>query len=290
MKKKNANIKKGLILVTIGIVGIMAFAGCGKKKKLHYGDTEGVVSGNITFNDDKADFKLDNVIAPVGTDIDYTSAITTSGEGEDYSMEVNATNVKYDKPGTYTAHYTVKSGSNTYTDSIKVTITDKNNSTDDLSYDKGSENLNVSDNQGNNAGVNSGSSNNQGGNSNSNNNSNPINQGGNGSSPSGGTDNSGNGSGNNEQNNPTQETGKKVLITNGESITYEKKDIPNAVIELLSGDVVTISCSTNKYIVSTRTEETQTQKNGKNYKVTKLIVKFNTGNEQTLETIEKRID
>ena len=278
MKKKNMEIKKGLILAVIGVMTIVTFVGCGKKKKLHYGDTEGVVSGNITFNDDKAEFKLDNVIAPAGTDIDYTSAIVTSGESDDYSMEVNASNVKYDKPGTYTAHYTVKSGNNTYTDSIKVTITDNNSSSDDLNNSGDSNNTGGSDNQG--------------GSGNSNNNSNPVNQGGDGNNPPAGTGNTGNGngSGNEGQNNPTQETSKKVLITNGESITYENKNIPNAVIELLSGDVVTISCSTNKYIVSTRTEETQTQKNGNNYKVTKLIVTFNTGREQTLETIEKRID
>lgn len=278
MKKKNMEIKKGLILAVIGVMAVVTFVGCGKKKKLNYGDTEGVVSGNITFNDDKAEFKLDNVIAPAGTDIDYTSAIVTSGESDDYSMEVNASNVKYDKPGTYTAHYTVKSGNNTYTDSIKVTITDNNSSSDDLNNSGDSNNTGGSDNQG--------------GSGNSNNNSNPVNQGGDGNNPPAGTGNTGNGngSGNEGQNNPTQETSKKVLITNGESITYENKNIPNAVIELLSGDVVTISCSTNKYIVSTRTEETQTQKNGHNYKVTKLIVTFNTGREQTLETIEKRID
>lgn len=285
MKKKSIEIKKGLILAAVSVMAIMAFCSCGKKKKLYYGDTEGVVSGNITLNDKGADFKLDNVIAPAGTDIDYTSAIVTSGEGEDYSVEVNASNVKYDKPGTYTAHYKVKSGNNTYTDSIKVTITDNKNSSDDSNVVNNP--VNAGDNS-NNAGNNSGSSNNLGG---SDNNS-SINQGGSSNNPSGEQNNSGNGSGNGNQepNNPTQTTGKKVLTTNGETVTYEKKNIPNAVIELLSGDVVTISCSTTKYIVSTRTEETQTQRNGHNYKVTKLIVTFNTGKEQTLETIEKRID
>lgn len=274
MKKKNLQIKKGLILAAVSVMAIMAFCSCGKKKKLNYGDTKGVVSGNITLNENGADFKLDNVIAPAGTDIDYTSAIVTSGEGDDYSVEVNASNVKYDKPGTYTAQYKVKSGNNTYTDSIKVTITDNKNSSGDVSNSDGS-NANAGDNS-----------------ENSGNNDNPVNQGGNSNPPSGGNNNSGNGGGNANQgqNPPTETTGKKVLITNGETVTYEKKEIPNAVIELLSGDVVTISCSTSKYIVSTRTEETQAQRNGHNYKVTKLIVTFNTGKEQTLETIEKRID
>lgn len=289
MKKKKLQIKKGLILAAVSVMAIMAFCSCGKKKKLNYGDTKGVVSGNITLNENGADFKLDNVIAPAGTDIDYTSAIVTSGEGDDYSVEVNASNVKYDKPGTYTAQYKVKSGNNTYTDSIKVTITDNKNSSGDISNaDVSNNNANVGDN----FGGSDNSGNNSGGSGNSGNNDNPVNQGGNSNPPSGGNNNSGNGGGNANQgqNPPTETTGKKVLITNGETVTYEKKDIPNAVIELLSGDVVTISCSTSKYIVSTRTEETQAQRNGHNYKVTKLIVTFNTGKEQTLETIEKRID
>ncbi len=245
---------------------IVMAAGCGKKKKISYGDTTGVVSGSIDFTDSGAELNLNNVIAAVGSDIDYTSAIKTSGDAGDYSMEVNASNVKYDKPGTYTANYTVTAGDNTYTDSIKVTISeDADGGANEVSQDNGSvsDGSGLADNGGNNA------SSNEGGSSNTSN----------------GGDNS------SEQNgNAAQPTTSKTLITDGSTNSYGTAKIPNAVIELMSGDVVTISCSTQKYIVATRTDESQTEKNGHNYKVTKLIVVFNTGAEQTLETVEKKID
>jgi hypothetical protein len=267
-----------IAFMAVCIMIAMSTTGCGKKKKLTYGDTEGVVSGNITFDEDGATFNLDNVIASAGTDIDYTSGIITSGETEDYSLEVNASNVKYDKVGTYTASYTVKSGDNTYTDSIKVTITDENIDNDgdnNRSYE--GENGAVQSDEGKSEAVQNGSSQNDGS---SQNNSSQSTASQNGNSQNSGTQNN---AGQNENNS------QRVLIT-GESITYKNKNIPNAVIELLSGDVVTISCSTDKYIVSTRTDESQVTKSGHNYKVTKLIVTFNTGKEQTLETIEKRMD
>lgn len=259
------NYKKTFVLIAIGTVMLMTMISCGKKKKLTYGDTEGVVSGSITFNDEGAKFELENVKAPAGTDIDYTSGIITSGEEEDYSVEVNASNVRYDKPGTYTANYTVKSGNRTYTDNIKVTITDNANSSNENNYsdveESGGDYLEQTNGQQNEVPQENSQNNSE----------NPQN--------------------NAETNNqPARETEKKVLVTDGESVTYKNKNIPNAVIELLSGDVVTISCSTNKYIVSTRTEESEQQKNGHKYKITKLIVTFNTGKEQTLETIEKKID
>lgn len=247
------------VIALIFLMGITVITtSCGKEKKLKYGDNEGVVSGSIQIKDDNAEFDLDNVIAAARSDIDYTSAITTDGETDDYTLEVNASNVKYDTPGTYTANYTVKSGDKTYTESIKVTITD----------DK--INSNENDNsQAQNIPEGTASVENQGG------------------IVSGGSQ--GTTVGNQETSGAANQETSKTLITNGNT-PYNNAVIPNASIELLSGDVVTISCSTNKYIVSTRTDESQVTRNGHNYKVTKLVVIFNTGAEQTLETVEKKID
>ena len=271
----------GALVLVIG-----SMTACGKKKKISYGDTEGVVTGSLDINDSGVKFNLDNVIAPAGSDIDYTSGIKTSGETDDYSLEVNAVNVRNDKPGTYTANYTVKSGGGTYTDSIKVTISDngKNAQEAENHGNSDSENGQAGNSAANAGDINSGSNsgNNGAGGGNTSNNGNASNNNGN--------SNSGNNS-NSESNggSQTKPTAPKELITDG-SKTYRVSKIPNATIELLSGDVVTISCSTNKYIVSTRTDESTVQKNGHNYKVTKLIVLFNTGAEQTLETVEKKID
>ena len=309
LKKSNIRLTKILCVAGALVLVIGSMTACGKKKKISYGDTKGVVTGSVDINDNGVKFNLDNVIAPAGSDIDYTSGIKTSGETDDYSLEVNATNVRNDKPGTYTANYTVKSGGSTYTDSIKVTISDNGKKTQEAENQgiSGLEN-GQSGNSDTNAGdINSGSnSGNNGGNASDNNGSAVNNGGGNNSGSngagSGNTSNNGNASNNNGSSNSgnnsnsgsnggsqTKPTGPKELITDG-SKTYGVSKIPNATIELLSGDVVTISCSTNKYIVSTRTDESTVQKNGHNYKVTKLIVLFNTGAEQTLETVEKKID
>lgn len=287
MKKLNIRLTKIICVAGALVLVIGSMTACGKKKKISYGDTEGVVTGSLDINDSGVKFNLDNVIAPAGSDIDYTSGIKTSGETDDYSLEVNAVNVRNDKPGTYTANYTVKSGGSTYTDSIKVTISDNGKNAQEAENHGNSDSENgQADNSAANAGdINSGSNsgNNGAGDGNtSNNNGNTSNNNGN--------SNSGNNS-NSESNggSQTKPTAPKELITDG-SKTYRVSKIPNATIELLSGDVVTISCSTNKYIVSTRTDESTVQKNGHNYKVTKLIVLFNTGAEQTLETVEKKID
>ena len=97
-------------------------------------------------------------------------------------------------------------------------------------------------------------------------------------------------SSNTQKPNNEETTTERVLITGSNKATIKNKNLENAVIELLSGDVVTISCSTKKYIVATRTDESVVIKNGHNYSVSKLVVVFNTGEERTLETIEKKID
>lgn len=286
LKKLNIRLTKIICVAGALVLVIGSMTACGKKKKISYGDTEGVVTGSLDINDSGVKFNLDNLIAPAGSDIDYTSGIKTSGETDDYSLEVNAVNVRNDKPGTYTANYTVKSGGSTYTDSIKVTISDngKNAQEAENHGNSDSENGQAGNSAANAGDINSGSNsgNNGAGGGNTSNNGNASNN--NGNSNSGNNSNSeSNGGG------QTKPTAPKELITDG-SKTYRVSKIPNATIELLSGDVVTISCSTNKYIVSTRTDESTVQKNGHNYKVTKLIVLFNTGAEQTLETVEKKID
>lgn len=305
LKKSNIRLTKILCVAGALVLAAGSMTACGKKKKISYGDTKGVVTGSLDINDNGVKFNLDNVIAPAGSDIDYTSGIKTSGETDDYSLEVNATNVRNDKPGTYTANYTVKSGGSTYTDSIKVTISDNGKNTQEAENQgsNGSENGQSENSDANAGDINSGNN----GGSVSDNNGSAVNNGvgnnsGNNGAGSGNTSNNGNVSNNNGNSNSgnnsnsesnggsqTKPTAPKELITDG-SKTYRVSKIPNATIELLSGDVVTISCSTNKYIVSTRTDESTVQKNGHNYKVTKLIVLFNTGAEQTLETVEKKID
>ena len=57
----------------------------------------------------------------------------------------------------------------------------------------------------------------------------------------------------------------------------------------MSGKTGTIKNTTANYIVSTRTDVSTIEKNGGKYRVSKLIIRFNTGVEQILETMEERI-
>ena len=282
MKKKILSICK----VTLSALMCLALlSGCGEKKtKLKYGDTKGVVSGSVIFSEEGAELKLENVMADLNSDIDYTSGIEVQGEG-DYSLDVNASNVKYDTPGTYTATYTLKSGDNTYSKNVKVTI---NKSGGERVADSGDNYVNNSSgdgiqtgDQGSTGGDNTGAqinNSNQG-------------DGGNASGNSGNASgNSGNASGNSGTASDNTPTAPKELITEKGGVTYKNVSIGNSSIELLSGNVVTIKCSTNNYIVETKTVESEVTKSGHKYKVTKLVVVFNTGKEQTVETIEKRID
>lgn len=302
MKRKNLYRRILCLSGIVCITCVLGFAGCGKKKELKYGKIPGTATGEIDLSKEEAKVEVDNILAPVGSDIDYTSGIEViGGEDDDYSVKVNATNVKNDTPGTYTVGYTVDSNGKTYTSNVKVTITD------DKSVEKGTVAQNVvSSNKGENVGVNTGqntsgttnSGANQTGNSGSadSGNSSGSQQGSNESqtvpSNQGGSD-AGQTAPANPDNNTgsaTQATTEKVLIPGKNPATIKNAKLDNAVIELLSGDVVTISCTTKKYIVATRTDESIVKKNGHNYSVSKLVVVFNTGAERTIETIEKKID
>lgn len=84
-------------------------------------------------------------------------------------------------------------------------------------------------------------------------------------------------------------TTREIITTKGNKTT-ENKYIGNYTIELLSGKTITVKNSTSKYIVSTRTETSTITKNGSKYKVSKLIIRYNTGAEQILEVVEEKIN
>lgn len=86
----------------------------------------------------------------------------------------------------------------------------------------------------------------------------------------------------------TKPTTTRHIITTAGAAT-ESKNIGNYTIELLSGKNITIKNTTAKYIVSTRTDVTTLEDNGKTYRISKLIITYNTGFEQILETVKERI-
>lgn len=78
-------------------------------------------------------------------------------------------------------------------------------------------------------------------------------------------------------------------MTTQRTATKSPSTIGYTNIELLSGNYVKIKCTDAKYIVSTRTDNSQTVKNNQTYNVSKLIITYNTGAEQVLETVEKAV-
>lgn len=229
-----------MIWTAIFLAAVCLLTACGKEKKISYGKEPGAATGTVDFMKDKSDINIDNILSPIGADIDYTSLLELVKGDEDYSVQVNASKVRNDKPGTYNVEYKFTYGNDIYTDNIKVTITD------DETITTGTPNQDqviLEETQ------------------------NPP-----------------------DKNEPAEETttNKELILDSNQS--WQDFDIPNAVIELLSGDVVTISCSASKYIVATSTKVSKIKRNGHHYKVSKLVIKFNTGAEQVLETIEKKID
>ncbi len=86
----------------------------------------------------------------------------------------------------------------------------------------------------------------------------------------------------------SSETTRKQLITSAGNTTTKLADIGYAYIDLLSGSTVSIKSTTERYILLTRTDVTYITKNGVDYKVSKLVIRYNTGEERTLETVEEK--
>ena len=90
-------------------------------------------------------------------------------------------------------------------------------------------------------------------------------------------------------NNTEASTEHREIVTSSQSATKKPSTIGYTNIELLSGKFVKLKCTSARYIVSTRTDESQTVKNDRTYQVSKLVITFNTGEERVLETVEKAI-
>ena len=86
----------------------------------------------------------------------------------------------------------------------------------------------------------------------------------------------------------SETTSRRQMITSAGNTTTKTEDIGYAYIDLLSGSTVSIKSTTERYILLTRTDVTYITKNGVDYKVSKLVIRYNTGEERTLETVEEK--
>ncbi len=300
MKKTIGYIATGLIIVVM----MTAIIGCGKED-IKYGDEIGTVVGNVDLSKDEPSITISNIKSYVGDEIDFLSGVIVANEEEypDLQTWVDASTVDIFTPGDYTATYTFKYDGKENHKDIIVTIINKDKLADDISTDNNQSSA-IADNNNNNNNNNNNSSdvttsqnnvqlpdttleNNQNTTSESHANENPT---------SGPTSNENPTSGSTTHN-PTSTpaatsatTTHRVMVTSAASSTTANKEIGYSSIELLSGKTVKIKVTTAKYIVSTHTDISYTTKNGTRYKVSKLIVTYNTGSTQVLETAEEKVD
>lgn len=254
--------------------------------------------------------------------------VSNTEKYDDFQMWVDASAVDIHTVGSYEAIYRFIYGDKTKEIKVIVSVVENTETANEPSGDSiaqgkennGSSNAdnnnNSNNNNSNNSNNNNNSSNNNGNNGNSNNSSNNSqgsnagnNSAGNGSAGSnngvsnnGGNSNAGNAGGGNQSKPSANNTAKPSQNSTAQTTTARRQIVTSSGqgntktyslgymnIELLSGSVVKIKCTSSKYIVSTRTDMSTAEKNGVNYRVYKLVVTYNTGAEQVLETYEEKI-
>lgn len=293
---------------------------------IEYSNIMGIAEGTADFKStDSPEINIKDIKSYVGQEIDYSSGIDVKNveNFDDFQMWVDATGVDIYTAGRYTATYQFVFGEKTLEKTIGITVLDReevsgglsaenqgnasNNNSDSNQGSSGIDNTgesgnnqnsgnppaenqgNVSENNGDNSSSNQGPSdeNHAGvpnGGSSGENNTGSSNNGSSGENNAG-SSNGGSSGGNNTE----ASTEHREIVTSSQSATKKPSTIGYTNIELLSGKFVKLKCTSARYIVSTRTDESQTVKNDRTYQVSKLVITFNTGEERVLETVEKAI-
>lgn len=291
------------------------FAGCSEKTDIpdvtvSYGPEVGFADGNVDLSGDTPVIDISDIKSPVGANIDFLSGVNVANEDlfDDLEIWVDASTVDIFTPGNYTATYTFNYDGKSVSKAVTVTIiaSDTEQSASDTAggssgntNSDGSSSGNVSSGNVSSGGNSSGGQQTPSGTTvnttapGQTSPANPVNPSDvNNSSEITTTQNTGDNQTTSASNEPQQPdaptTTRQIVTTSGDSST-ENKNIGNYTIELLSGKTITIKNTTSNYIVSTRTDVTTTTRNDKTYRVSTLVITYNTGVEQILETLEERI-
>lgn len=298
------------------------------KASYSYGPEVGLASGNVDLSSDTPDINISDIKSPVGEDIDYLSGVVVMNEDtyEDLQIWADASTIDIFTPGDYKVIYTFNYGDKSFSKEVKVTIYEpeenepelsesdvdsSNSSNTDETETKATSNnekkttgntptsttkSEVSSDKGSTSEKETTSSNNEV-------NTSPIatskpiettkpvetskpvvttkptttTKATSSTKPTSG-----------QTTTKKDKTTREIITTKGNQTT-ENKHIANYTIELLSGKTITVKNTTSKYIVSTRTDTSVVTKNGSKYKVSKLIIRYNTGAEQILEIVEEKI-
>lgn len=291
------------------------FAGCSEKTDIpdvtvSYGPEVGFADGNVDLSGDTPVIDISDIKSPVGANIDFLSGVNVANEDlfDDLEIWVDASTVDIFTPGNYTATYTFNYDGKSVSKAVTVTIIasdTEQSASDTAGGSSGNTNSDGSSSGNVSSGNVSSGGNSSGGQQTSSvttvnttapgqtSPANPVNPSDvNNSSEITTTQNTGDNQTTSASNEPQQPdaptTTRQIVTTSGDSST-ENKNIGNYTIELLSGKTITIKNTTSNYIVSTRTDVTTTTRNDKTYRVSTLVITYNTGVEQILETLEERI-
>lgn len=296
-----------------------------QKMSVSYGPEVGFADGNVNLSSENPVISISDIKAEVGMNIDYLSGVTVENEADfpDLEIWVDASLVDIFTPGDYKAVYTFVYNGQSVSKEITVTLEEGEQSASDVASNNANGNnadntskpdTNTSESETTSVGSNDkttvNTDNKETGNNQStikptiNNNSSttkptettPHNNNvtpptSNTTQPTStsakppATSQSGTTKPSQTATKPT--TTRQIITTAGAAT--ESKSIGNYTIELLSGKNITIKNTTAKYIVSTRTDVTTVEENGKTYRISKLIITYNTGFEQILETVKERI-
>ena len=90
-------------------------------------------------------------------------------------------------------------------------------------------------------------------------------------------------------NQPTETAAQAPLSTEPVRATVEQA-LPDATITLSNGKVVTVKCTSSRYIVETFTDESYFEEDGLTFLTSELKVLFNTGEIQVIETVVTRVE
>ncbi len=319
---------KKIVLGILICVMMSVIYGCSCSKEeatIEYGEKEAVAEGTVDLSGDNPKISISNIKAKKGADIDYLSNVVIEDEDkfDDLEIWVDESAVDIYEAGDYKAKYTFKYDGKSIEYSITVTILDeeeeKSQTKDKTSSDYVEEQTTTKNHSGNANNDNNGNESTTEKNSSSDvvvqNTSTTEKNTSKNNATSGTTKNDSVESSTTKKDSATTATTKKdsattttsknsatssttkndsttattrkeIITTSGN--TTEAQNIGFAYIELLSGKTVSIKTTTAKYIVSTRTDVSYTTRNGVKYKVSKLIITYNTGDERTLETVEEK--
>ncbi len=214
--------------------------------------------------------KINDITAFAGEEIDYIGAIESAENMEiNRSMiYVDSSGVDSNTPGTYLAFYTFDYLGTTVTNSIKVTILANPNAASEAAAEETTvyDTETTSENQETDTEETSDQET--------------------AASEPGVSSNTEISSGLPPEN--TQPASEAPLSTEPVSAAVEH-ELPDANITLSNGKVVTVKCTSSRYITETYTDESYFEEDGYTFLTSELKVLFNTGEIQVIETVVTRV-